>query len=298
MSPPRPAPPVIAFAVASIGVLSFSGMDAAMKQLSLDIGLYNAVLWRSLVGIAIGIGPFLVARRGWPAPQVLRLHVLRGLVAGLSVLLFFWGLARMPLAPAIALTFVAPLITLFLAALLLGEAVGAGAVIGSLVAFSGVLTIVAGELRVAVGPEVLWAALAILGAATLYAYNLILMRRQAQLAGPVEVAFFLNLTLGVCMLVAAPIFFERLPPIGSAPLIGVAALLSFGSLMLLSWAYARAEASYLSAVEYTAFIWACLLGYWIFDETLGMLTVAGAGLIVAGCLVVARRPAAGTEVAL
>ena len=72
----------------------------------------------------------------------------------------------------------------------------------------------------------------------------------------------------------------------------------FGSLMLLSWAYARAPANYLSAVEYTAFIWASLFGYWLFGETLGVLTVVGAGLIVAGCLVVARRPAPGVEAAL
>ncbi|WP_414899949.1 DMT family transporter [Sphingomonas flavalba] len=297
MSPPRPTPPVIAFAVAATGVACFAAMDAAMKQLSIDIGVYSAVLWRSLAGVAIGIGPFLASKRGWPAPKLLRLHGLRGLVSGLSVLLFFWGIVRMPLAPGIALTFIAPLMTLFLAALLLGEAVGAGAVVGSLIAFGGVLTIVAGELRVAVGPEVLWAAIAILGAAALYAYNLILMRRQAQLAPPVEVAFFLNLTLGAGLLLAAPLFFERLPPTGSLPLIGVAALLSFISLMLLSWAYARAEASYLSAVEYTAFIWGSLLGYWVFGETLGVLTMVGAGLIVAGCLVVARRPAPGIETA-
>ena len=52
--------------------------------------------------------------------------------------------------------------------------------------------------------------------------------------------------------------------------------------MLLSWAYARAEASYLAATEYTAFLWAALFGWLVFGEPLSPFTVAGAALIVAG----------------
>ena len=42
-------------------------------------------------------------------------------------------------------------------------------------------------------------------------------------------------------------------------------------------------------VEYTAFIWAALLGWWVFGERVSMLTIAGALMIVAGCLWAARR---------
>ena len=71
-----------------------------------------------------------------------------------------------------------------------------------------------------------------------------------------------------------------------------AAVLSTLSLLLLSWAYARAEASYLAATEYTAFLWAALLGWLVFGEHLSGFTVAGAVLIVAGCLLAARSPQA------
>ena len=39
-----------AFAVATLGIASFSGMDAVMKHLALALGAYNAMLWRMLVG--------------------------------------------------------------------------------------------------------------------------------------------------------------------------------------------------------------------------------------------------------
>ena len=45
----------------------------------------------------------------------------------------------------------------------------------------------------------------------------------------------------------------------------------------LSWAYARAEASYLAVTEYSAFIWAALFGWLVFSEPVSLYTLAGAG---------------------
>jgi len=66
------------------------------------------------------------------------------------------------------------------------------------------------------------------------------------------------------------------------------AVLSLSGQFLMSWAYARAEAQYLIPTEYSAFIWAIALGWFFFDEALAWTTLAGACLIVAGCLIAAR----------
>ena len=42
----------IPFAVACIGIASFTLMDAFMKGLSIAIGAYNATLWRTGAGAA------------------------------------------------------------------------------------------------------------------------------------------------------------------------------------------------------------------------------------------------------
>ena len=60
------------------------------------------------------------------------------------------------------------------------------------------------------------------------------------------------------------------------------------SLMLMSLAYRQAEAQRLVAIEYTAFIWAAMLGWWFFAEAVTARTLLGTGLIVLGCLVSAR----------
>ena len=57
---------------------------------------------------------------------------------------------------------------------------------------------------------------------------------------------------------------------------------------MMSWAYARAEAQYLIATEYSAFVWAVILGWFLFDETVGWSTMLGAVLITIGCLLASR----------
>jgi S-adenosylmethionine uptake transporter len=280
----------VPFAVATLGIALFSGMDAVMKHLALAIGTYNALLWRTSAGTLVAAAFFLGARSPWPGRPALRVHLVRGLIGAPMALLFFWGLARVPMAQAIALAFVAPLIALYLAAILLKEKIERSAILASLLGFAGVLVIFAGQAEADLGPDAFRGSIAILGSATLYAYNIILMRQQALLAKPTEVAFFTSGLMAASFAVAAP-FLAELPPAPELPAIVGAALLAFASLLLLSWAYARAEAQHLAPVEYTSFIWAALLGYLVFSETVQPLTLAGAAMIVVACLIAAtRRP--------
>lgn len=284
----KPASTATAFAVGSLGIAAFSTMDAVMKDLSIGIGAYNALLWRTLAGAVIGGLIFFARRSAWPGRQATRLHLMRGILSAGMAMLFFWGLARVPLAQGVALSFVAPLIALYLAAWLLKEKIERQAILASVLGFAGVLVILAGQAEADLGPEAFQGALAILASAGLYAYNIILMRRQAQVAGPLEVAFFMSLIMTGCFLVAAPALAE-VPAAAEWPAILGAALLAFVSLMLLSWAYARAEAQHLAPVEYTAFVWAAFFGYLVFDEPVRPFTLAGAAMIVTACIIAARR---------
>lgn len=278
----------IPFAAGCLGIALFSVMDAVMKHLVVEIGTYNALVWRNGAGALIAGAFFLATRNRWPGRAVMRVHLTRGLVATAMALLFFWGLGRVPLAQAIALAFIAPLIALFLAAILLGEKIEQRAIGASLLGLVGVIVIFAGQAEADLGPEALAGSIAILLSACLYAYNIILMRRQAQVAGPVEVAFFMSGITALTLALAAPVLGE-VPDAQHWPLILLGAVLAFGSLLLLAWAYARAEAQHLAPVEYTSFIWAALLGWFIFAEPVGWFTLAGAILIVIACLIAATR---------
>lgn len=290
MRPPPSHPPMTAFLVGMAGIATFSAMDAVMKGLVLALGTYTTLFWRSLAGTAMA-GALFARNPRWPDRPTMRLHLARGILGSGMAFLFFWGLARVPIAQAIALAFIAPLIALYLAAAILKESVSPRILAGSLVAFAGVLVIFIGQARADLGREAMLGSLAILASAVCYAINIILMRRQAQAASPVEVGFFQSIIMAAVLVLVLPVVGEvALPPLDQVAFILLAAFLATASLLLLSWAYARAQASYLATTEYTSFLWAALFGWIFFNESVSGFTVAGAAMIVGGCLLAARTP--------
>lgn len=287
--PPTPvASALIPVIVCAFAIFLLSAMDAAMKGLVIAIGVYNTVLWRSLLATAVAGTVWSTTARTLPTTSVLKLHVLRAVVIGIVLISFFWGLARLPLAEAIALSFVAPLIALFLAAVTLGEKIRRAAIWGSLAGTAGVAIIMAGQFgQTAYTQTALAGTASVLCSTVFYAYNLVLMRRQALVARPLEVSFFQNLALAVILGAAAPWLAVALPRDLWLPIAGVTAL-SLSGQLLMSWAYGRAEAQYLIPTEYSAFVWAIALGWFFFGEIVSWTTLAGAGLIIIGCLVAAR----------
>jgi S-adenosylmethionine uptake transporter len=193
-----------------------------------------------------------------------------------------------PLAQAIALTFIAPLIAVLLAALFLHEKIGSRSLLGSVVAFAGVIVLVIGQAHARLGGDALLGTAAIIGSALCYAANIVMMRRQAVAAKPLEINFFQSSVVMILWLAVLP--FVGMPEWPSAqwPWVVIAALMSTSGTLLFAFAYARGEASYLAVTEYSAFLWAAALGWIVFHEPVSAYTLAGALLIVGGCLVGAR----------
>jgi S-adenosylmethionine uptake transporter len=290
MQPLPHPPPTHVFIVGVIAIALFAGMDAVMKGLVLAIGALATMFWRNLTGIVLSGALYLPRRNGWPSPSTMRIHLARGVLSAGMGFLFFWGIGRVPLAQAVALAFISPLIALYLASLMLHEKIGGKTLGASLIAFAGVVVIFVGQARADLGREALIGSLAILLSASLYALNIILMRRQALVADPLEITFFQSVIVTSVLLVMIPFVGIHVPPAVNWPALLFAAVLAISSLLLLSWAYARAEASYLAATEYTACLWAMLFGWLYFGERVSLFTLAGAALIVAGCILAARRP--------
>jgi S-adenosylmethionine uptake transporter len=281
--------PVKAFAaaLAAVGVLSI--MDAVMKSLVIVLGIFAVSVWRSAANFLLSAVLYLPHRQPWPPRRTLRIHIARSVTVTVMAGLFFWGIGRVPLAQGIALTFIAPLIAMLLASLFLEETVRARSLFGAVAAFAGVLVIVVGQARAELGPKVLIGSVAIVGSALCYAVNIVLMRRQSLAARPLEINFFQSLTVLALWLAVVPLLGPPAVPHGHFGWIVIASLMSTAGGLLFAWAYARGEASYLAVTEYSAFLWASALGWLVFRERVSLYTIGGAALIVAGCLIAARR---------
>ena len=276
--------------MALLGVLMFSLLDTIMKAQALAMGTYSAMFWRMAFGMLFA---FLLL---FPRVQVrtisgpaLKIHMLRAALTTLMTYLFFFSLTRIPLAQAIGLSFIAPIISLFLAAPLLGERIQSNAKIAATLGFMGVVVVVGSELLSIDASSDLLGLSAVLVFALLYALYLILQKKHSLMASPLEIVFYQNIMVFGMLLLGAP-FFVSLP--ANAAQWGGAALaaaFAMGSLALMSMAYRRAEIQKLTSIEYTAFIWGALFGWLFFAEGLSVQTLLGTGLIVAGCLANLRR---------
>lgn len=277
------------FVAIAVSIAFYSVMDGAMKFASLALGAYSATFWRNVLGAGMALPLWLkegARRPDWP---LLKLHLLRGFLSAGVATSFFYGLIRLPMAEAIAISFIAPLIALFLAALLLKEKVGRQAIGASVLGLVGVLVIALGRVGEAnAHPEASLGVMAVLVSACLYAWNLVLQRQQALLAKPAEVALFQCVAATLTLAFAAP-WLLVIPDTEAWVSVSISAVLAIGALMLGSWAYGRAETQALVPFEYTAFLWAALFGWIAFNEAVTMPTVLGSALIVAGCWIAAPR---------
>ncbi|GMM92364.1 DMT family transporter [Qipengyuania sp. MTN3-11] len=278
--------PVLATAV---GIALLSLMDAYMKNASLAVGAYMAALLRAALAFAIIAPIWLAGRPKWPGPAALKVHMKRGAVGSLMALTFFLALTKLPLAETIAISFIAPIISLYLASLLLGEAVRPRAVWGAILGLGGVVVIVGGKFgRGNLNEDTAIGLAAIIVSALLYAWNLVLQKQQAMIARPVEVATFYMGIASLVYLLAAPFLFV-VPDSAVFGDVAAAAVLTVGGALMLAWAYARAEAQVLVPLEYSGFLWASLFGWLLLDETVTPTAGAGAFLIVIGCLIATTR---------
>jgi S-adenosylmethionine uptake transporter len=281
-------------AMATLAVASLSLMDAYMKSAALAVGALTAAWLRSAIATGIALPLWLARGRRWPDRQVLKLHLQRSVVATFMALTFFYAITKLPLAEAIAISFVAPLIALYLARVLLGETISRQAVVASLLGFAGTLVIIGGKMGQSdFDRDTALGLAAILVSALLYAYSFILIRRQSQVAGPAEIATFHSGVSLVLLGLAVPFLFE-MPDRSTLVDLTAAAVLTVAGAMAFAWAYARAEAQVLVPLEYSGFLWASLFGWIFFAETLTTPTTIGTAIIVASCWVAARKPRAPT----
>ena len=108
-----------------IGMAVITAQDSAVKWLSTDYALHQIMLSRAVIGLGIA----LVILRVEGGVHLLRTrhpvwHLVRSLLLIIANLAFFLAVAAMPLAEAVAIFFVAPLVITSLSVPVLGEQVG------------------------------------------------------------------------------------------------------------------------------------------------------------------------------
>lgn len=265
------------------GIAALCLMDALMKWLALHHGTPLATFGRYASGAVIALIVWLAQGRPLLGSGGLRAHLLRGALIVVMALCFFWSLTVLPLALALTLTFIGPLLVPPLAAIFLGEAMRPRVVVAGLAGFAGVL-VAAGGLPDPGGRHGLAVAAAML-AALLYAGTLLILRARAAADGATTITLA---AAAIPALLLSPLVAVTgvAAPFGLHDLLLMLAAGAAGNIgvQLMARGYVQLEAQVSAVLEYSALPWAALLGWLVFDEAVAPATAAGAAIIAAACL--------------
>lgn len=272
-----------------IGVIFGCGIDAFMKSVMQgSTSVLTATTWRYLLGSVIMLAIFMQARRPMPGLPAIRFHALRSLAQVISAFCFFYSLTQIALAEAVVMGFTAALMIAPIARVILGEKMSPITIGASLIGFCGAALAATAETAGAPADgNRLLGTVSVLGSAVLYALNIVLLRLRTREEDSLTLVTFMNIFPAMFLLPFMFAFTDPLPAEGAWTKLGGAAVFGIGIWWLMTMAYARAKAQTLAPFEYTGLIWSALLGYLFFQEIPGWRVWAGAGIIIAACLVVA-----------
>ncbi len=282
-SPSPHAPPPTRLAAGLTAMLAamvvLPVMDGVAKHLQASYPVAQ-VVWARYAFHLVAMAPLLLARFGpralWPhRPGV---QLLRGGLLLSATLLFFAAIGRMPLADALALFFVSPLVVTLLASTVLGEPVGARRAVAVAVGFLGVLAIVRP------GSDVFGvAALLALGAGTVHGFYMVATRKLAGSAPPLVTLAYTALVGAVAMSVLVPLWWVTPTPGDLALMVAMGALAAGGHFLIIL-AFDHAPAAWLAPVGYTEIVASTAVGWIAFGDFPDLWTWLGIVIIVASGL--------------
>ena len=287
LPPPASIARLVALAIAAEGLLTL--MDALIKALSARYPTLQIAFLRFGFGL-LGAAVYAAwSRPGWPTREATLYNGLRALVIVVTATTFFFALGRLPLADAIALGFISPVLTALFGVLLLGERLDWRIAVALAGGFAGMLLIVGGSVgNAGLDSDVLIGAAAVLVSAVGYALNIIMLRYRATRDPLAQIVLFQN--LGPALILAIPVLWVWTPPtFPDFALFALLGTLGVAAHTMLAHAFARIEAARLAPVGYVTLVWGVLFGFLFFAEVPGLATLAGAALIVVGTLVSQRR---------
>ncbi len=258
--------------------LCFISVTALVKYMGTRIPPAESAFLRYMMGLVFLLPAIGALREARLTQRQWKIFGLRGFMHGIGVILWFYAMARIPIADVTAMNYLAPIYVTIGAALFLGERLAFRRIAAVLAALLGAFLILRPGFR-----EVSTGHLAMLGTAIAFGGSYLTAKILADEVKPAVVVALLSVVVTV---VLAPFALMNwvtptLPELGL--LFAVACFATAGHYTM-TLAFAAAPLTVTQPVTLTQLIWAVLLGYLVFDEAVDIWVVLG-GLVIVGSVV-------------
>lgn len=276
--------PLLGIGLMVLGVSLVPLMDGVAKSLAADYHVLQ-IVWARFAFHLLWLLPFLAlyARNHRLLPRHPGLQILRGGFILAATMCYFSAIALMPIADALALLFISPMVTTLLSPIVLRERVGPwrwGAVV---VGFLGALIVIrpgAGVFQ--------WASVLALCAGFFHACYLLTTRRLAGSTNPVITLFYTALVGAAGMSLTLPAVWIPPPPVDWGLMALMGAFAASGHFLIIR-AFDRAPAPVVAPVAYAEIVAATAVGYFAFGDFPAPWTWVGIAVIVASGVVISIR---------
>lgn len=217
------------------------------------------------------------------SPQRLKLYGFRGLTHGLGVILWFFAMARLPVAEVTAIGYMSPIFVTLAAVFVFGERLYFRRITALLAGFGGMVLIVRPDMGgIQIGQ------LAMVMAAALFAVSYLLAKHISGIDKPLVV--LAGLGAGVTMTLAPFAAWHWVTPtLEETAWLALVALLATLGHFTMTLALKLAPLNVTQPVNYLQLVWATLIGYSYFGETIDAWFISGAAMIILSTAYISLR---------
>lgn len=269
------------------GGLLFVAVTVLVRLLGSDMPAVQAAFIRYLIGVLLLL-PVLWRMRGrgfGMRASSLPLYLLRGMVHGVAVMLWFYAMARISLSEVTAIGFSTPVFTALGAILIFREQVKTRRLLAILAGFVGTLIILRpGFISIEAG------SLAQLVAAFFFAGSFLLAKRMTQTESSADILVMLSIFCTLALLPGA-LYYWREPTLLEVAWLALVAVFATTGHYAITRAIAAAPLTVTQPLSFLQLIWAIAIGYWMFDEVPDNWVIIGALIIVAAVTYLTHREA-------
>ncbi len=264
----------------------FACVTGVVRHLGSDMPAIEAAFIRYAIGLLL-ILPLVIRtlRKHKPTAEEFKLYSVRGLVHGIAVMLWFYAMARIPIAEVTALGYTSPIFVTIGAWLFFQEALAFRRIFGILAGLAGVFIIVRPGFE-----QVNSGQLAQLATAPLFAASFLIAKRLTRTADSATIVAMLSVGCTIVLLPGALLQW-RTPTFEEVMWLALTAVFATAGHYTLTRAFAAAPITVTQPVSFLQLVWACLIGILLFGEALDPYVIIGGGIIVAAATYISHREA-------
>ncbi|WP_321389540.1 DMT family transporter [Emcibacter sp.] len=263
--------------------LCYALLWALVRLLSEDLHPFQLVFFRTFLGLVFVLPALrrIDTSQLWKIPRPL--YFFRAFVNISSVFGAFYAVSHIPLADAVAYSYMAPIFATIMAAIFLQEKLRLPRILAILCAFAGMLILLRPGFR-DLDPGVI----AALASALFFAATMTSVKKLTASDHPTIVTIY-GFALGAPISLVVALFFWQWPTALQWPLILALGLLSLFAHICMARAFSMAEMTAVLPVDFTRLIFASVIGISFFGDPFDLYTWIGAAIILGSAVYVAYR---------